>query len=77
MLKILIVEDQQLIRQGLIALLSLEDGLTLIGEAENGVAALDFLESLSPNERPDVVLMDMRMPVMDGVATAAANLGLP
>jgi len=72
MLKILIVEDQQLIRQGLIALLSLEDGLTLIGEAENGVAALDFLESLSPNERPDVVLMDMRMPVMDGVATTQA-----
>ena len=72
MLKILIVEDQQLIRQGLVALLSLEDGLTLIGEAENGVAALDFLESLSPIERPDVALMDMRMPVMDGVATTQA-----
>ena len=72
MLKILIVEDQQLIREGLIALLSLEDGLTIIGEAENGIAALDFLQALSPNERPDVALMDMRMPVMDGVATTQA-----
>lgn len=72
MLKILIVEDQQLIREGLVALLSLEDGLTIIGEAENGIAALDFLEALPPNERPDVALMDMRMPVMDGVATTQA-----
>ena len=72
MLKILIVEDQQLIREGLVALLSLEDGLTIIGEAENGIAALDFLEVLPPDERPDVALMDMRMPVMDGVATTQA-----
>ena len=72
MLKILIVEDQQLIRQGLVALLSLEGGLTIIGEAENGIAALDFLEAISPDERPDVTLMDMRMPVMDGVATTQA-----
>lgn len=72
MLKILIVEDQRLIREGLIALLSLEDDLTILGEAENGQAALDLLTQLSPDELPDVALLDMRMPVMDGVATTAA-----
>lgn len=72
MLKILIVEDQRLIREGLIALLSLEDDLTILGEAENGQAALDLLTQLSPDQLPDVALLDMRMPVMDGVATTAA-----
>ena len=46
MLKILIVEDQKLIREGLIALLSLEGDLTIVGEAENGRAALALLEQL-------------------------------
>lgn len=69
MFKIFIVEDQQLIRQGLVALLSLEEGITVIGEAENGQIALNHLEKLSPKERPNVVLMDIRMPIMDGVAT--------
>ena len=72
MLKILIVEDQKLIREGLIALLSLEGDLTVVGEAENGQAALDILAERSPEQRPDVALMDMRMPVMDGVAATAA-----
>ena len=72
MLNILIVEDQQLIREGLVALLSLESDLTVVGEAENGKAALALLTKLSNEEMPDVALLDMRMPVMDGVATAAA-----
>lgn len=75
--KVLIVEDQQLIRQGLIALLSLEDEITIVGEAENGQQALTFLEKLAPKALPeelsealpDVALMDIRMPIMDGVAT--------
>ena len=69
MLKILIVEDQQLIREGLTALLSLEADLTIWGEAEHGRAALDLLAELP--ELPDVALLDMRMPVMDGIATTA------
>ena len=69
MLKILIVEDQQLIREGLTALLSLEPDLTIWGEAEHGRAALDLLAELP--ELPDVALLDMRMPVMDGIATTA------
>ncbi|MGB3294817.1 MAG: response regulator transcription factor [Phormidesmis sp.] len=71
MLKILIVEDQQLIREGLTALLSLETDLTITGEAENGQGALDLLARLPAADLPDVVLLDMRMPVMDGVATTA------
>ena len=71
-LKVLIVEDQQLIREGLVALLSLESDLTILGEAENGQIALDFLASRSPEEQPNVILMDMRMPIMDGVATTQA-----
>lgn len=72
MLKLLIVEDQKLIREGLVALLSLEDDLTILGEAENGQAALDLLSQLAADNPPDVVLLDIRMPVMDGVATATA-----
>lgn len=83
MLNVLIVEDQQLIREGLVALLSLEADLTIWGEAENGQAALDLLAAKATQGRPDtgapdvglpdvglpdVALMDMRMPVMDGVA---------
>lgn len=72
MLKVLIVEDQKLIREGLTALLSLEGDLIIVGEAENGQAALSLLGQLPVGELPEVALLDMRMPVMDGVATAAA-----
>lgn len=72
MIKLLIVEDQKLIREGLIALLSLEDDLVITGEAENGQAALLLLADLDDADIPDVALLDMRMPVMDGAATAIA-----
>lgn len=72
MLKILLVEDQKLIREGLRALLSLEPDLTIVGEAENGQLALDLLAQLPAKQLPDVALMDMRMPVMDGIATTTA-----
>lgn len=71
MINILIVEDQRLIREGLTALLALEEDLTISGEAENGRIALALLDQLPQNELPEVALLDMRMPVMDGVATAA------
>ncbi len=72
MLNVLIVEDQKLIREGLRALLSLEEDIAIAGEAENGQVALAMLDQLSQSELPEVALLDMRMPVMDGVATAAA-----
>jgi DNA-binding NarL/FixJ family response regulator len=63
MISLLLVDDQNLIRQGLKALLELEPDLVVVGEAENGAIAIDRVKQLQPN----VVLMDIRMPVMDGV----------
>ena len=63
MINILLVDDQNLIRQGLKVLLELEPDLSIIGEAENGQVAIDSVAKLQPN----VVLMDLRMPIMDGV----------
>ena len=63
MITLLLVDDQNLIRQGLRALLELEPDLEVVGEAENGAIAIDRVKAL----QPDVVLMDIRMPVMDGV----------
>lgn len=64
MITVLLVDDQSLIRQGLKALLELEPDLEIVGEAENGEIAINLVEKLQPN----VVLMDIRMPIMDGVA---------
>ncbi len=64
MIKVLLVDDQGLIRQGLRALLELEPDLEIVGEAENGEIAINLIAEL----QPDVVLMDIRMPIMDGVA---------
>ena len=69
MINVLLVDDQSLIRQGLRALLELEADLQVVGEAENGHNALDLIETLQGTPlQPDVVMMDVRMPVMDGVA---------
>lgn len=72
MLKLLLVEDQKLIREGLSALLSLEADIEILGEAENGQQALDLLAKLTASQLPDLVLMDIRMPIMDGIAATAA-----
>ena len=63
MITLLLVDDQNLIRQGLKTLLELEPDLQVIGEAENGQIAIESVARLQPN----VILMDIRMPVMDGV----------
>ncbi len=64
MIRLLLVDDQALFREGLRTLLSLHEDLQVVGEAGNGLEALSAADSL----RPDVVLMDLRMPVLDGVA---------
>jgi len=62
-LRLLLVDDQKLMREGLRILLELEPDLKVVGEAENGAAALVAYAT----HQPDVVLMDVRMPGMDGV----------
>lgn len=63
MIRLLLVDDQSLIRRGLRALLKTDPELEVVGEAENGREAISLVETL----QPDVTLMDVRMPVMDGV----------
>jgi two-component system response regulator DegU len=73
-IRVLIAEDQTLMRQGLRTILELKDGFSVVGEAENGQQAVERALAL----RPDVVLMDVEMPVMTGVeATAQITRALP
>jgi DNA-binding NarL/FixJ family response regulator len=70
MISIFLVDDQTIIRHGLQSLLEIQPDLTVVGDAENGQAALKAIATLRGNNQPlDVVLLDMRMPIMDGVAT--------
>ncbi len=63
MVRLLLVDDQSLVRQGLNAMLSLEPDLQVVGMAENGEEAIAKVETL----QPDVILMDLRMPLMNGI----------
>lgn len=63
MIKVLIADDQELIRQSLSIILGLKEEISVIGGVSNGAEVLDFVEK----EKPDIILMDIRMPVMDGV----------
>jgi DNA-binding NarL/FixJ family response regulator len=63
-IRVLLVDDQALFREGLRTLLSVRDGIEIVGEAANGEEALQRVKTL----KPQVVLMDLRMPVLDGVA---------
>ncbi len=68
MIHLLLVDDQIIIRQGIKSLLESKPDFQIVGEAENGEKAIIQVETL----KPDVVLMDIRMPVMDGVAATQA-----
>lgn len=63
MIRILLADDQQLFREGLVALLSLQEDLEIVGEANHGQEAIALAEQL----QPDVILMDVRMPICNGV----------
>lgn len=68
MIRVMLVEDQEIVRRGLKTLLEIKPDLQVVGEAENGKIAIEQLETLQKAEQlPDVVLMDIRMPVMGGV----------
>ncbi|HJQ38287.1 MAG TPA: response regulator transcription factor, partial [Thermoanaerobaculia bacterium] len=63
MIRIVIADDQMLFREGLRTLLSTRSDFEIVGEASDGEEAITLVESLSPN----VVLMDLRMPKLDGI----------
>ena len=67
-IQVLLCDDQPLIRAGLRSLLQLEPDIEVIGEAANGAEAVAAAAAMSP----DVVLMDVRMPLMDGITATAA-----
>lgn len=64
MIRVVLVDDQSIVREGLSSLLQTHPDLEIVGEAENGKVAVERSLVL----RPDVVLMDIRMPIMDGIA---------
>ncbi len=68
MIRILLVDDQAIIRLGIKSLLESQSDFNIVGEAENGKEAITQVEIL----QPDVILMDVRMPTMDGVAATGA-----
>jgi DNA-binding NarL/FixJ family response regulator len=70
MIRVLVADDQAIVRDGLVTLLGLLDDLEIVGEAADGEKAV----RLALATRPDVVLMDLRMPVLDGAAATARIL---
>lgn len=66
-LKVMLVDDQHLLRMGFRLILEGEEDFEVVAEAADGIEALHELNSLDPARRPDVVLMDVRMPRMDGI----------
>ncbi|WP_433662080.1 response regulator [Nocardia sp. CA-128927] len=71
-IRVLIVDDQHLVRAGLRMLCQTDDDLEVVGEAATGTDAVRLAEQLSP----DVILMDLRMPGMDGIRATAAILAV-
>jgi len=67
MIRVLVVDDQQLIREGIASLLRIQERITVVGTASDGQEAIEKTLALSP----DIVLMDVRMPVLDGVKATA------
>jgi two-component system, NarL family, response regulator LiaR len=67
-IRVMLVDDHSVVRSGLNAMLSAEDSLELAGEASDGAEAVRLVERV----KPDVILMDLLMPVMDGVAATRA-----
>ncbi|MQA34344.1 response regulator [Modestobacter roseus] len=70
MIRVLVVDDQAMIRLGIRSIIDAQEDMTVVGEAENGERAVASARSA----RPDVVLMDVRMPVLDGLAATRRML---
>ncbi|WP_066902340.1 response regulator transcription factor [Mycolicibacterium houstonense] len=72
-IRVLVADDQALVRAGFVALLDAQDGIEVVGEADTGARALAAAAEL----HPDVVLMDIRMPELDGLAATRAIVADP
>src|SRR4051812_39843643 len=72
-IKVLLADDEGLVRSGFKVLLELEDDITVVAEATNGVEAVECARAT----RPDVVLMDIRMPKLDGIQATARIAAMP
>jgi DNA-binding NarL/FixJ family response regulator len=72
-IRVLVVDDERLVRTGLRMIIESESGLTVAGEASDGAMAIDAVRRV----RPDVALMDIRMPVLDGLAATRRILADP
>ena len=64
-IRILVVEDQNVVREGLVAILNYQTDMEVVGEAEDGIRAVE----VAKKTRPDVILLDMVMPRQDGLTT--------
>ena len=71
-IKVLLVDDHEMVRIGLAAVLNTEDGIEVVGEASNGMEGIQLAQAY----RPDVVLMDLVMDGMDGIETTRKLLEL-
>jgi DNA-binding NarL/FixJ family response regulator len=74
-IRVLVCDDQALVRTGFVTIFDAQPDMTIVGEASNGRAAVD----LARRVRPDVVVMDVRMPVLDGIGATMelAGAGVP
>ncbi|MGG5252817.1 response regulator [Neobacillus sp. SM06] len=70
-IKVLICDDHEILRKGMIQLLKLRPGFEIVGEAANGKEAIALTDQL----KPDIVLMDIQMPILDGIAATSVIRG--
>ena len=70
-IRVVVADDQELVRSGFAMILDAQDDIEVVGEADDGDTAVEVAHRL----RPDVVLMDVRMPRMDGIAATRALAG--